>query len=99
VKLFFLEFAVTREEYKATVEKAVKEKCNKGEHSFQQIFESLNCYPTIIHGSELYLSGKMNTVIKEVLNGAEKVGMIFPVYSSRDVSEIFGILDFSCLDM
>ncbi len=43
MKLFFLEFAVTREEYKATVEKAVKEKCNKGEHSFQQIFES-GCY-------------------------------------------------------
>lgn len=35
---------------------------------FQKVFESINCHPTIIWGSELYLSGKMNEVIKEVLD-------------------------------
>jgi len=44
---------------------------------FQRIFESLNCHPKIIRGSELYLSGKMNGVIKEVLDNAEKVRRIY----------------------
>lgn len=31
---------MTREEYKAQVEKLIDEKCKKGKHSFQKIFES-----------------------------------------------------------
>lgn len=44
---------------------------------FRQVFESINCHPEIIWASELYSSGKMNEVIKEVLDGAEKIRDIY----------------------
>lgn len=44
---------------------------------FIEVFNSINCYPKIIWASELYLSGKMNGVIKEVLDGAEKIRQIY----------------------
>ncbi len=44
---------------------------------FIQVFELINCHPQIIWGSELYLSGKMNGVIKEVLDGAAVIRDIY----------------------
>ncbi len=44
---------------------------------FIQVFESINCHPKIIWSSELYNSGKMNDVIKEVLNNAPKIREIY----------------------
>ena len=44
---------------------------------FQEVFESINCHPEIIWTSELYRSGKMNDVIKEVLDAAPKIREIY----------------------
>lgn len=44
---------------------------------FQTVFESINCHPEIIWASQLYNSGKMNKVIKEILDRADKVREIF----------------------
>lgn len=44
---------------------------------FQKVFESINCHPEIIWGSQLYLSGKMNGVIKEALDNADKVRAVY----------------------
>lgn len=44
---------------------------------FQKVFKSINCYPKIIWGSTLYLSGKMNGVIKEVLDEASVIRNIY----------------------
>lgn len=46
-------------------------------NEFQEVFEKINCQPKIIWGSQLYLSGKMNGVIKEVLDGASKIREIY----------------------
>jgi lysyl-tRNA synthetase class 1 len=44
---------------------------------FTEVFNSINCHPKIIWASELYNSGKMNTVIKEVLDAAPKIREIY----------------------
>lgn len=44
---------------------------------FQHVFEKINCHPTIIWPSELYNSGKMNGVIKEILDASDKVREIY----------------------
>jgi lysyl-tRNA synthetase class 1 len=44
---------------------------------FQEVFESINCHPEIIWGSELYNSGKMNGVIKEALDNAAEIRKIY----------------------
>lgn len=44
---------------------------------FIQVFESINCHPKIIWASELYNSGKMNKVIKEILDASDKVREIY----------------------
>lgn len=44
---------------------------------FRKVFNSINCHPEIIWGSELYNSGKMNSVIKEILNNTNKVREIY----------------------
>ncbi len=44
---------------------------------FQKVFESINCHPEIIWGSQLYNSGKMNSVIEEILNAGDKVRKIY----------------------
>lgn len=44
---------------------------------FTGVFESINCHPEIIWSSELYNSGKMNGVIKEVLDSADKIREIY----------------------
>ncbi|MBI4004620.1 lysine--tRNA ligase [Candidatus Roizmanbacteria bacterium] len=44
---------------------------------FIEVFESINCHPEIIWGSDLYNSGKMNDVVKEVLDNANVVRKIY----------------------
>lgn len=44
---------------------------------FIEVFNSINCHPEIIWSSELYKSGKMNDVIKLILNNADKVREIY----------------------
>lgn len=44
---------------------------------FISVFNSLNCHPEIIWSSELYESGKMNEVIKLILDNAENVRQIY----------------------
>lgn len=46
-------------------------------NEFQHVFESINCHPQIIRSSELYRSGQMNEVIKEVLDATPKIREIF----------------------
>ncbi len=44
---------------------------------FIEVFNSINCHPEIIWSSDLYKSGKMNEVIKLILNNAQKVREIY----------------------
>lgn len=44
---------------------------------FINVFNSINCHPQIIWSSDLYLSGKMNNVIKEALDKSDKVREIY----------------------
>ena len=44
---------------------------------FIQVFNSINCHPQIIWSSELHRSGKMNEVIKLILNKADVVRKIY----------------------
>lgn len=44
---------------------------------FIQVFNSINCYPEIIWASQLYLKGKMNSVIKEILDATPKIRQIY----------------------
>lgn len=53
---------------------------------FIQVFNSINCHPEIIWSSELYKSGKMNQVIKLILNNAEKVRDIYKSVAKTDRS-------------
>ncbi|MEX1052461.1 MAG: lysine--tRNA ligase [Patescibacteria group bacterium] len=46
-------------------------------NEFIKVFNSINSYPEIIWASELYNSGKMNDVIKEVLDNASKIRDIY----------------------
>lgn len=44
---------------------------------FQEVFESINCHPTIIWESDLALSGKMNDAIKTALDAGDKIREIY----------------------
>lgn len=44
---------------------------------FIKVFNSINCHPKIIWASQLYLEGKMNQVIKEILNASNKIREIY----------------------
>lgn len=44
---------------------------------FIDVFQSINCHPEIIWTSQLYRSGKMNAVIKEVLDAAPQIRAIY----------------------
>lgn len=44
---------------------------------FIEVFNSLNCHPQIIWASELYKSGKMNAIIKEILDATPKIRQIY----------------------
>ncbi len=62
---------------------------NFGDYSaneFIKVFNSINCHPEIIWSSELYKSGKMNEVVKLLLNNAEKVRDIYKRVAKTDRS-------------
>jgi lysyl-tRNA synthetase class 1 len=44
---------------------------------FISVFQSIGCEPEILWASELYLSGKMNDVIREVLDKASEIRKIY----------------------
>lgn len=44
---------------------------------FINVFQAIGCEPEILWASELYLSGKMNSVIKEVLDNASEIRKIY----------------------
>lgn len=44
---------------------------------FIKVFESINCHPHLIWTSQLYKSGKMNDVIREILDNVNKVRAIY----------------------
>ncbi len=44
---------------------------------FEKVFNSIGCAPEIIWAKDLYTSGKMNTVIKEVLDNSSEVRKIY----------------------
>ncbi len=44
---------------------------------FINVFQSIGCNPEILWASELYLSGKMNNVIREVLDKASEIRKIY----------------------
>ena len=44
---------------------------------FIEVFNSINCHPEIIWASQLYISGKMNKVIKEILDASKKIRDIY----------------------
>lgn len=44
---------------------------------FQQVFESINCHPEIIWMSQIYKSGKMNDVVREVLDKSDIIRDIY----------------------
>ncbi|MBI4008644.1 lysine--tRNA ligase [Candidatus Roizmanbacteria bacterium] len=54
---------------------------------FQKVFESINCYPEIIWTSELYNSGRMNSVINEVLDGTQKIREIYKKIYEKEKPE------------
>lgn len=51
---------------------------------FIDVFTSLNCHPKIIWSSELYRSGKMNPVIRLILDNAEKVKQIYKTVAKAE---------------
>lgn len=44
---------------------------------FIEVFQKLNCYPKIIWSSKLYQSGKMDLVVRKLLNHADKIREIY----------------------
>ncbi|MFN4212964.1 MAG: lysine--tRNA ligase [Microgenomates group bacterium] len=44
---------------------------------FIEVFNSINCHPEIIWASQLYKNGKMNEVIKEILDATSKIREIY----------------------
>jgi len=44
---------------------------------FIDVFNSINCHPEIIWSSKLYASGKMNDIIKKILDNADKIREIY----------------------
>ena len=57
---------------------------NFGEYyakEFIGVFESINCHPQIIWSSELYLSGRMNDVIRLALDNADTIRSLYQTIS------------------
>lgn len=54
---------------------------------FIDVFQKLNCYPKIIWSSDLYRQGKMNDLIKIILNNAEKIREIYKKIAKAEKSD------------
>lgn len=44
---------------------------------FIHVFESINCHPQIIWSSQLYASGKMDAIVKEILDNSDKIRNLY----------------------
>ena len=51
---------------------------------FQSAFEKINCHPEIIWSSELYNSGRMNKVIKEILDNTDVIRKIYKIITKKE---------------
>lgn len=51
---------------------------------FQKVFEALNCHPEILWMSQIYKIGKMNGVVKDALDNADKIRKIYKKISKVD---------------
>jgi len=54
---------------------------------FIEVFNKLNCHPTIIYSSNLYKEGKMNQVIKKILDNVEKIRVIYKKVAKAEVGK------------
>lgn len=54
---------------------------------FEKVFKAIGCEPEIIWTKDLYTSGKMNPVIKEVLDEASKVREIYEEMYDKKLSD------------
>lgn len=63
---------------------------------FQHVFEKINCHPTIVRPSELYNSGKMNGVIREILDASDKVREIYLKISKNKRPDDWHPFNISC---
>ncbi len=54
---------------------------------FQEVFNKIGCNPEIIWTKDLYTSGRMNPLIKEILDKAEEVRKIYEELYDKKLSE------------
>lgn len=54
---------------------------------FENVFNSINCHPEIIWASKLYASGRMNGVIKEILDNALAVREVYEKIYSKKIEQ------------
>lgn len=52
---------------------------------FKKVFNAMGCTPEIIWTKDLYTSGKMNPIIKEVLDNADKVRKVYKMLYDKDI--------------
>ncbi len=53
---------------------------------FMEVFSKIGCFPEIIWSTDLYGSGKMNAVIEECLNNAQKIREIYEELYKKEIS-------------
>ena len=56
-------------------------------YEFIDVFNKLNCHPTIIYSSNLYKEGKMNKIIKKILDNVEKVREIYKKVAKANIQK------------
>lgn len=54
---------------------------------FKMVFNGIGCNPEIIWGTELYLSGKMNSLIKESLDNVKEIRKIYEEIYKKELSK------------
>lgn len=54
---------------------------------FMSAFEKLNCHPEIVWSSKLYNTGRMNGVIKEVLDHIDEIRKIYKTVTKKEPAE------------
>lgn len=53
---------------------------------FKKVFNTIGCNPEIIWGTELYLSGKMNPLIKESLDKVDEIRKIYKKIYKKEIA-------------
>ncbi len=54
---------------------------------FKNVFNKIGCYPEILWSTDLYLSGKMNPLIKECLDKADKIRKIYEELYKKKIAK------------